>query len=245
MKIETASFAYKNGLNIFSDISFYLDKGDVLSIMGANGVGKTTLIKCIAGILNFSSGSMDIDYSIKISYVPQSKQTNLSYNVLDFISFGRNGLNVYFAKPTNKDYEISKKIIKDLQIESLQDKNINAISGGELQMCYIAKALSSEPDILILDEAESNLDFYNQRMIIKLLKKLSDMGTIVILNTHYINHASRISNKCLLMFDGGHIFGNKDEVLNIQNLEKCFNVPIQKVRVDDGEGNKYDNYIIV
>ncbi len=240
MKIKNATFAYKNAHNVFKDINIALEKGEILSIMGSNGIGKTTLIKCIAGILKFTKGTVEFNKNARVSYVPQTKYINLSYNVLDFVSFGRNGLNPYFSSPSELDYEISRKIIQKLDMVHIMDKNINEISGGELQMCYIAKSLASEPDILILDEAESNLDFKNQRKIMLLIKELANNGMIIILNTHYLNYAAEISNKVLLMTKKNYRFGLKNEILNKENLEECFDVPIRKININ----NKSCNYFM-
>ncbi|MDO5725058.1 MAG: ABC transporter ATP-binding protein [Tissierellia bacterium] len=243
MKVEDAIFYYKEHRPIFKNISFELKPGEILSIMGSNGAGKTTLIKCIANILKLNRGTIDLN-GAKLSYVPQGKKLNLAYNVLDFVSFGRTGLNPYFASPKPKDYEMSFETLKRLNISKLSEKNINEVSGGELQMCFFAKALVSEPDILILDEPESNLDFKNQKRIIELIKELAQDGTIVILNTHFLNYASNISNKCLLMGDGEHEYGEVSKVLSEDNLNRYFQVDIKKTSVKIKD-RIYENYIII
>ncbi|MDO5717714.1 MAG: ABC transporter ATP-binding protein [Tissierellia bacterium] len=244
MIIKDASFYYDKENMIFSEINLELKEGEILSIMGSNGTGKTTLIKCISGILNLNKGSIQIDPKKRLSYVPQAKYLNLSYNILDFISFGRYSLNSFFSKPTEEDYQISYDMMKRLSIEKLSDRSVNEISGGELQMCYIAKALVSDPHLVILDEPETNLDFKNQRKIVELLKELSNDGRSIILNTHFLNYASKISDKCLLMGENEHIFGFKDEILNEENLNYYFHVPIKK-RSAYIDGKNYDNFIFV
>ncbi len=235
MQVKNASFAYKNGEAVFEHVDLNLLKGEVLTILGANGVGKTTFIKCLAGLLKFTSGSVEMEQDTRLSYVPQTKEIPLPYNVLDFVSFGRNGLNSYLSSPSQKDYQIAESVLKRLGIYYLFEKKMDQLSGGERQMCYIAKSLVSDPDILILDEVESNLDFKNQRKIMLLLQELAEQGKTIILNTHYLNHAYKLSDKCLLMSKNDYKFGEKNDVLTIENLVSYFDVPIKKIESSDGE----------
>lgn len=250
IEVKNASFAYDKANFIFEDINFKVKEGKILGVMGTNGIGKTTLLKCIAGIFHLTSGECIIrdtgngNYN-GISYVPQAKKINFSYSVLDFVSFGRAVVNSYFAKPSKEDYELSEEILKLIGISKLKEKSINSLSGGELQMCYIAKALVSDPKVLILDEPESNLDFNNQKKIINTLKTLSTKkNTTIILNTHFINHAAHLSDKCLLMGKKKYAFGDKDTILTEERLEEYFNVPIRKAKYN-GNGTLKQVYTVL
>ncbi|MGK0607184.1 ABC transporter ATP-binding protein [Enterococcus gilvus] len=232
IEVENLCFSYKEKV-IFEDISFNLNKGEILSILGSNGSGKTTFIKCLSGVLIPTNGSCKLTDEgsnvSRVSYVPQAKKINFSYNVVEFVSFGCSVLNPYFAKPTVEDFIKSKKVLSNLGIKELCEKNINEISGGELQMCYIAKALVSNPDILILDEPEANLDFKNQAKIINLIFEIAKCnGTTVIINTHFLNYAKKISDRCLIMKKGSYKFGNPNEILQEKTLEKFYEVGIKK-----------------
>ena len=111
--VKNVSFSYKNKKSVFKSVSFYLKEGEILAVMGRNGIGKTTFIKCLAGILTWSSGSSLImgkpveKRTNFLGYVPQAKVPSFSYTVLDFVSFGRSSVNGYFASPSKKDYEAS------------------------------------------------------------------------------------------------------------------------------------------
>ena len=172
--VKNVSFSYKNKKSVFKSVSFYLKEGEILAVMGRNGIGKTTFIKCLAGILTWSSGSSLImgkpveKRTNFLGYVPQAKVPSFSYTVLDFVSFGRSSVNGYFASPSKKDYEASLAVMEELDIAFLKNRFCNEISGGELQLAYIAKALVCKPRILILDEPESNLGFYNQGRVLKM-----------------------------------------------------------------------------
>ncbi|EKB7628996.1 ABC transporter ATP-binding protein, partial [Enterococcus faecalis] len=133
IEVKNLSFSYKEK-SIFENISFDLKDGEILSILGPNGAGKTTLIKCLSGLLSPTNGMCMLlnkgKGKAKISYVPQAKKLNFSYNVLEFVSFGCSSMHAYFAKPSIEDFIKSKKILNDLGIAKLLKKNINEISGG-------------------------------------------------------------------------------------------------------------------
>ena len=112
-------------------------------------------------------------------------------------------------------------------ITHLKNKYLYEISGGELQLTLIARALISEPKIIIMDEPETGLDIKNQIYILKLIKSLSDDNeTTVIFNTHYIEHAINFSNKCILLSNNENIFGKTHDVISTQNIKKVFGVDI-------------------
>ena len=113
-------------------------------------------------------------------------------------------------------------------IEHLKEQNINEISGGELQLVYIARALCSHPKVLILDEAETGLDMANQIVVLDLLKRLSkEKGLMIIFNTHYPQHALDIADQTLLLSkEGTSLFGNTDQILTEENLSRVFHVPV-------------------
>jgi iron complex transport system ATP-binding protein len=124
-------------------------------------------------------------------------------------------------------------VLHALEIAPLAQKNINQISGGELQMCYFAKALAADPDVMILDEPESNLDFYNQAKMIEMLWRLAkERQMTIVLNTHFLHYADRISDKCLLMNKRQCMFGDKNALLQEDILERYFQVPVRKCRYE-------------
>lgn len=170
LDIDKLSFSYDGKKNIFTDVSFSLDKGDILSILGANGSGKSTLLNCISLILRANNGSiklngenlLDINHkeiSKKIGYVQQIHIPTYSYKVRDYIAMGRSPYLNLFERPRFKDYEIVDDVIKLLEIEYLKDKPYTQISGGERQKANIARVIVQEPDIIMLDEPTAHLDY--------------------------------------------------------------------------------------
>jgi len=170
------------------------------------------------------------EFFSKASYVPQSKTPAFAFKARELVILGRSVHIGNFSKPGKKDYEMVDKVMDELSISHLSDKYCHQISGGELQMLLIARALVQEPSILILDEPESNLDFRNQLIILKTIRKLADKGLICIFNTHYPSHSFSIADKCILLGkDKTSIFGNIKDVLNQENIEKTFKVHVDIV----------------
>lgn len=242
-EVKNGCFGYGNGKQILNNINFTVNDNEILSILGSNGVGKTTLLKCTLGLLQWKNGETKInDKNIKsmsyrelwrsIGYVPQAKLSTFSYTVDEMVLLGRNSHLKLLEQPGKKDKKIAEECMDKIGIKYLSGKLCSKISGGELQMVLIARALAAEPKLLILDEPESNLDFKNQLIVLQTIKSLRDEdGISSIVNTHYPEHAISISNKALILNrDGSSIFGNAENVISEENLEKAFSV---RVKIQD------------
>lgn len=241
LEVVNGKYSYKNGKNnVFSDINLSLPQGKILTILGSNGVGKTTLIKCILGIYQWREGETKIDdVNIRnidnrslwkrIGYVPQAKLSAFNYSVKEMVLLGRSAHIGLLEQPDDRDREIAAVAMEDIGISHLKDKSCGEISGGELQMVLIARALASEPELLVLDEPESNLDFKNQKIVLKTIEELCRNRNIsAIINTHYPEHAIKLSDYALLLKkSGGSIWGLGAEVLTEENLKAIFDVDIK------------------
>ncbi len=240
---------------ILKDINFNLEKGEILSILGPNGIGKTSLIKCITGLLEWTSGSSQVDKTDirkmtkkelwkKISYVPQSIHFAFSYTGLEMVLLGITVNLSFFSQPGKKDLKKCLNIMEKLGIAYLAQRDCNTMSGGELQMVLIARALVSDPEIIILDEPESGLDFKNQLKILKLIEKLSHVeGLIAIINTHYPENAIAMSDKCLLLTRNyQYRYGLTKEILTEENIKEAFEVEVIIDKVSR-KGIEYENII--
>lgn len=238
---------------VIKDLSFDLEKGDFLSILGVNGVGKTTLIKTLIGFLELKTGSITLNgepikqgkkMSRTISYVPQKKKVPYGYLVIDMVCLGRAHENKWF-RIGKKDREVAYNVLKNLDIEHLAEKKCNELSGGQLGMVYIARALAREPKLLILDEPEANLDFRNQVKLIKILRKVNtEFETTCILNTHSLESAQYLSNKTLLLGKNGYKFGRKNEMLTEKNIYDYFNVKT-KIVESQVDSVRYKSFVLL
>lgn len=238
-KVKDGSFGYGDKL-LFNNVNFSLEKGEILSILGANGVGKTTLLRCMMGLLPWKNGFSQIDNTIikkdsensiwkKIGYVPQAKNSVSPLLAKEFVLLGKSSHLNIFAQPSSKARKDSLEAMEKINIGHLANKACNKMSGGELQMVLIARALCINPKMLILDEPESNLDFKNQLMVLNTIEKLArEEGISSIMNTHYPSHALQISNKSLLLNSSGeNLFGLTKSVINEQTLKSIFKVDVK------------------
>ncbi len=247
LSVKNGTFGYEGHKILFEDVSFRLAKGEVFTILGPNGSGKTTLLKCITGMLKWRQGKTYLDSDELetlsketkwklISYAPQAHSVVFSYTVLEMVTLGRAPYIGLFSTPSKRDRDIAKKAIEDVGISHLARESCAKISGGEMQLVLIARALASEPCFLILDEPESHLDFKNQLLVLELVEKLAVEKKITcIINTHYPDHALRISHKTLMLAKGNrHIIGETEKVICESNIKKIFGIRGKIVSFMDG-----------
>ena len=226
------------------DISFQVQEGQCVGIIGPNGSGKTTLLKVITRFLPINSGSIQYyENSIesythrflsqKITIVLQSNDMEQSICVEDFILLGR----IPYKKrwqfwESEHDIRIAETAMKITQIEYLRNRPINALSGGEKQLVRIARALTQEPNLFLLDEPTNHLDIAHQVQILNLLKRLTYEKKITIMVVlHDLNLASEFCDQLILM-QSGQIYqmGPPKQVLTYQNIEAVY-----KTLVVEGE----------
>ncbi len=236
LEVRNGCFSYRKNEQILDNISFSASSGDLISILGPNGAGKTTLLRCMMGFLKWTNGESTLEgkniHDIPsrqlwkhISYVPQARNVSSAYTVGQTVLLGRNSQLGMFSQPGKKDIDYVENILENLRISGIKNKKCSEISGGELQMVLIARALASDPEILILDEPESNLDFRNQLIILETMSELSTNGMTCIFNTHYPAHALQRANKSILLSKTGScIFGNTHEIVTEENIQSAFGV---------------------
>ena len=237
LTVKNGCFSYNRGkIPVFRDINFTVGSGEVLAILGPNGAGKTTLLRCITGMLRWSGGESLLDGEpirgmpprklwSRMAYVPQAKAASSAYTAFETVLLGRSSRLNAFETPGSADVEKVREVMELLGIFHLADKKCSAISGGELQMVLIARALAAEPQVLILDEPESNLDFKNQLVVLDTMSKLAQQGMTCRFNTQYPAHALRRADKALLLCRGGdYSFGPTAQVVTEDAIRRAFGV---------------------
>lgn len=236
LSVKNGSFAYTNNDQIFSNINFEVRSGELMAILGPNGAGKTTMLRCIMGMLKWSEGESLLDGEVihgmptsklwsKMAYVPQAKSASGAFTAFETVLLGRSSRINVFAAPKIEDIKKAEEALDRLGISHLADKKCSEISGGELQMVLIARALAAEPQVLILDEPESNLDFKNQLIVLDTMSALTRDGMACVFNTHYPEHALRRADKSLILSKGGnYVFGETGKVLTRDNIRSAFGV---------------------
>lgn len=235
LSVENVSFAYGPGKKLFSGLNFSLESGRIMSILGPNGIGKTTLLKCLVGTLDWQTGNAYFDghdlshYRMRkifpLGYVPQAHHSSFPYTVEDMVIMGRARFIGLFGVPSDRDREIAQKAMKTVGILDIRRRRCDQLSGGQLQLVFIARALAGQPKVLVLDEPESHLDFKNQFFILELIQTLaSQEGITCIMNTHYPQHALRFSDVTLLLGGLEHLFGETSQVITENNVRRWFNI---------------------
>ena len=237
LAVQDGCFRYPGSeRQVLDHIDFRLDSGGVLAILGPNGAGKTTLLRCMIGLLRWQAGETRLDErplsSIparalwrSVSYVPQARQAPAAYSVEDMVLLGRASYVKPFSQPGEADREAAQLALEKVGLEALSRRSCAELSGGEYQMVLIARALASEPRLLILDEPESNLDFRNQLRVLTLMNRLAGEGITCIFNTHYPAHALRWASHALMLGrDGQSVFGSAAEVVTEDHILRYFGV---------------------
>lgn len=199
ISVQQLGKRYVSGQHALEDINLDIQKGEIFALLGPNGAGKTTLISIICGIVNPSSGAVNVDgQDILADYraarsliglVPQELFTNTFETVWATVAFSR-GL---FGKPANPAY--LEQVLRSLSLWDKKDSKIMALSGGMKRRVLIAKALAHEPKILFLDEPTAGVDVDLRRDMWALVRTLREQGVTIILTTHYIEEAEEMADR--------------------------------------------------
>lgn len=239
LEVENGCFGYPKQEEILTDINIKLEEGHILSVLGPNGIGKTTLLKCMIGLMPWSRGrSLLTGKDIRtlkskeiwnmISYIPQTHGFSFSYTGLEMVMLGRSSHLGLFSQPGHREIEMAEAMMEKVGITRLADKDCNRMSRGELQMVLIARALINEPKLIILDEPETGLDFHNQILVLNMVEKLAHEENIgAIMNTHYPTNAMSIADEAFMMNrKGDRFYGPTGDILNESNISKSFDVNV-------------------
>ncbi len=231
IKINNLGFYYKIDKWLFKNITFDIKNGDIVTILGPNGRGKTTFLKCLVGINNPKLGNIDLEG--KIGFVPQLSTPPYGFSVLDIVLMGTSKHKSVFETINNENIKSANYWLGRVGMQHLENSDFSDLSGGQRQMVLIARALCYGKDILILDEPSSALDLANQRKLLNLLLELSNNGTTIIMTTHSPNHALKIADKTLMLFgEEEFIFGNTKDVVNADNLSKLFETKVDCINYE-------------
>lgn len=197
---------------ILKDISFVIPQSRIVMILGENGSGKTTLIKSMLGKLAYEGSIAKNGVEINalkekeraalFSYVPQIKELALDMRVEDCVVAGCSRELSIFQTPRKKDYERAGAIMKQFHLFHLKDKLLHEISGGELQMCYVARAFLQDAEVMMMDEPCTYLDYQRQHLFLQETKRLCTKKKSILISIHDPNLALQYADEILLIHHG-------------------------------------------
>lgn len=241
LSLEDVDFAYGNGKLTLKDITLDIRNPQLISIIGPNGVGKSTLIHCINKILTPSKGTVmvdDVDISgikikelaKKMGYVPYSSNDTFPLTVVDTILMGRNPHSKW-KSDLHEDMKVVKEVLALMDITPLAMRPFNELSAGQHQRVMLARGLAQEPEILLLDEPTANLDIKHQMDVIRTLKKLSiEKQIVVIMISHDLNLAAKYSDNVIMMSEGTvYAVGKPSDVITVESIKAVYDVDAEVV----------------
>lgn len=224
-------------VDVLKDVGFAVESGQFLGILGPNGSGKTTLLKSISRVLKPQKGTIligdenvykmkTVDVAKQMAVVPQSTPVSFDFTALEVVLMGRNPHMARFKMEGKKDLDIAKNSMQLTRTWEFADRPVNELSGGESQRVIIARALTQEPQILLLDEPTTHLDISNQLEIMDLIKHLCETKKLLIVAVfHDFNLAARYCDSIILLNEGKIVaVGKLNETLTSENVKKVFNV---------------------
>lgn len=249
LEVHNACFHYdSNGCSGFREVSFSLKTGQVMCVLGPNGCGKTTMLKCLLGLLRLQAGSVWLDgreisqmtrsaVARIVGYIPQTHQPAFPFTVLDTVLVGRAPHLGFLQSPGEKDIEIARSAIEALGITHLSSKPYSQLSGGEKQLATFARVLTQRPALLLMDEPTSHLDFGNQIKVLNLVQELASTGMPIIMTSHFPDHAFLTSSKVAIMKQGRFLdFGPPEKVITEDNMQQIYGVKVKVMDVDSSIG---------
>lgn len=239
------------GHAVGSGFGFSLQPGKVLALLGANGGGKTTLLKTLMGLLPPQGGRVEMqgrdlrsmsmrERARQVAYVPQSHAGAFAFSIEDLVLMGRTAHGGLLARPSAQDRAATRAAIDRMGIAHLAARPATLVSGGERQLALIARALAQEARHVVLDEPTASLDFGNQGKVMREIRRLADLGLGVLFTTHDPNHARRHADQALLIRQGRMLAcGPVAEVITQPLLQQLYGTPIEHIRSADGAAQAF------
>jgi len=244
---QNLHFAY-NGHAILTAVDLDVNAGEFCVLLGRNGSGKTTLIYCLAGLLRPQKGTVAInglnlaaasrvEIARQVSLVPQEHADIFPFKVLDVVVMGRTAMLGFNQRPGNADYLAARRVLAELEAESLADRNFNRISGGERRIALLARAILQAENTLLLDEPTNHLDFNNKYRLLAKIKRLClEKGIRIIASLHDPNLAAQFADTVVMLSDGRVLAsGDVHTVMTSERVSQLYQTPTRRIETDDGE----------
>lgn len=239
------SFRYTEK-RVLDNINFHINKGEIVTILGPNGCGKSTLMKIILGLLRPEKGCVTFmgenihemrskNLAREIAYVPQTHGSPFPYSVMDIVLMGRIPHKKFFFKYSSNDIDLAVDALERLSVRHLAGKAYTEISGGERQLTIIARAIAQGAGTFVMDEPAGGLDYGNQLRLLEEISKLAEKGYTFIKSTHSPEHALWIGDRVIMMRNGSILAdGKAKDVVTSDNLHSLYKI---KVNIENINGS--------
>jgi len=238
LSVLNLSFDYRRQ-SVLHNISFTVERGTICGLLGPNASGKTTLLKCINGVLKPKEGQVRVNVSQVrdlsrreiarlMAVVPQQTAVVFAFTALQMVVMGMTARLGKLRLPSKQDYGDAKKTLEELRVGDLSERPFNELSGGERQLVLIARALFQDPHILLLDEPTSHLDFKNQFMIMDMVREVTKIKKLAtVISLHDPNLAARYCSQ-MVMLKEGRIYqeGARETVFEQETLEAVYGMKV-------------------
>lgn len=239
-EIKNLRFAYKKSAPVLKGVNLSLADGEIGVLLGKNGAGKSTLFKCVLGLVKpageilFDGKDLTkvsrVERAKLIAYVPQEISFG-DLTVFDSVLTGR--ISRFGMIAGKDDRDVVNRVLEELELTHIANKNVNELSGGERQKVAIARALAQEPKMLVFDEPTGNLDIQNEKLIFDIAKKIAREKNITILIAiHNLSFAFAFGDKFFLMKDGEIKYVGNSEILNENTIVDIFGVDAKIIEAD-------------
>lgn len=243
--VRDVGFAY-NGKPVLHRVSFSLKEGEILSILGPNGSGKTTLLKLLLGFFPPDHGDVMVkgrqvstltsrEIARRIAYVPQVHRMAFAFRMLDVVMMGRIPHKPFFFRYSKEDVLLAEAAMDRLHIRHLKNRPYTDVSGGERQLCLIARSLTQGARTFVMDEPVSGLDYGNQMRLLLTIRELADQGFTFVQTTHFPDHALWMSGQ-VLMLKNGKVVGRGDAARTVtrEALTRLYHMDMDVTKTRSG-----------
>ena len=241
LEIQSLTVGYPNH-EVLQDVSILIDTGEILAIVGPNGVGKSTLIRAVSGIIQLQAGRVLVhgkdmfhlapnQRAKLMAVVPQARELPAAYTVYETVLLGRTPYLNWLGKAGKSDYALVSLSLERADLVGMAARRIGELSGGEQQRVLLARALAQDTPILLLDEPTTHLDLQHQSTLLNLVRLLAQEKKLCVLMVlHDLNLAGLYADRVALIANGGvFAIGKPAEVLTSQNLSTVYRVPVSVI----------------
>ena len=251
MSIEIRRLGFSYGsTDVLRDITFTAADGDIAAVLGPNGVGKSTLFRCVLGFLAPSEGGILVNgkdmrtldrraAAREIAYIPQSCVPSFNYTLLEVVMMGLTNQIGVFDAPRPEHKTAALEAMESLGIAHLAHRESGRVSGGERQLALLSRAMVQNARVLVMDEPTANLDCGNSALVMERVSALAGEGFTVLFSTHDPNQAFSYATKVLALKDGGVMaVGAPETVLTQAVLSRLYGIPVARCEMETAFGRK-------